>query len=199
MILIFHLCLSQGRLAGGAPVDRFLPLVNRTVQKKLSELPHNRRLVFKIHGEIGILPLPKDPKSFEFLSLNLHKFGCIIPASLPDLNDRELSFFHTEALLHLMLNGQSMTIPSWNIMAIKPRHELRFHDEVLQDFIQGCPDVNVSIGIGRTIMKNIFGSSFCLLTQLVINPFVSHSFRISGSLLARLAFMGKSVLGRLSV
>src|SRR4030042_2983688 len=105
VVLIFHLCLSQCRLASGTPVDRFLSFVNRPVKKKLSELSHNRCLVFKIHGQIGILPLPKDPEAFELLSLNPYKFGGVIPASSPDFNGGEFSFLRTAALLHFVFNG----------------------------------------------------------------------------------------------
>ena len=199
MILIFHLSLSQGRLAGRTPMDRFLSLVDRTVQKKLSKFPDNRCLVVKIHGEVGILPFTKDAKTFEFFPLDIHKFGCVIPASLPNLHDGEFSLLRTETLLDLVFHGQPMTVPSRNIGAIKSGHELRFHDEVFQNFIQGRSDMNVSIRIGRTIVKNVFGPPFCLFDSIDGKSSFLPLFSISGSLFARLAFMGKSVLGRLSV
>ena len=135
MILVFYLSLSQGGLAGGTPVDRLLSLVDGSIEKKLPELPHNGCLVLILHGEVGILPFAKDAQSLELLSLNIDKLGGVIPAPFPDLNQGELPFLHPKTFLNLMLNRQAMAIPSRNVGAIHSRHELRFHNDILQDLV----------------------------------------------------------------
>ena len=70
VVLVFDLGLRQGRLAGGAPVDGLLPLVDAPVQVELAELRDGRRLVVVGHREIGIVPLAEDPETFELLALD---------------------------------------------------------------------------------------------------------------------------------
>src|SRR4030042_1606791 len=169
MVLVLYFCLRQSCLAGGAPVNWFLPLKNRAVQEELSKLPDNRRLISKIHCQIGIFPLTKDSKAFKFFSLNSHKFGGIIPTLFPDFNNGKISFFRTKAFLHLMFNGQPVTIPTWNVPAVEASHKLRFHNKIFQDFIQSSPEVNVPIGIRRNIVKNIFHPSFRRIGNLTVD------------------------------
>jgi hypothetical protein len=71
-----------------------------------------------------------------------------------------------------------VTIPPRNILTIASGHKLRLYDEVLQDLIQGGPDVNVPIGIRGAIVENIFGSSFRQPAYVMINflglPFLQY-------------------------
>ena len=195
MILIFHLSLSQGGLAGGTPMDRFLSLVDGSIQKKLPELPDNGCLILKLHRQIRILPFTKDPQTLEFFPLNIHKLGGVIPAPFPDFNEGEFSFLHPKTFLDLMLNRQPVAVPSRNIGAIHSGHELRFHDEVLQDLVQGRSDMDIPIGIRRTVMKDIFRPPFCLPTKLMVNLFVFPFLQDFGLPLSQIGLHGKVRFG----
>ena len=64
-----------------------------------------------------------------------------------------------------------MAIPAGNVLAIIARHEFGFDDDVLQDFIERRSHMDMSIGIGRTVMEDIFLLVLGGLPQLVINLF----------------------------
>ncbi|MCG3770275.1 MAG: hypothetical protein JW384_01421 [Nitrosomonadaceae bacterium] len=66
-----------------------------------------------------------------------------------------------------------MTIPTWYIGRVKARQGLTLDDDVLQDFIDCMPDMDISIGIGRTVVQYKFGPSFADFADLLIKfPFL---------------------------
>ncbi len=169
MIFILHLGLGKGCLTGRTPVDRFLSLIDRTIQEKLAEFPDNCGLITEIHCQIRVLPFSENAEPFELLPLDIYEFGRIIPALLPDIHGGELHFLLSETLLNLMLNRQSMTVPARHIMAVKTGHKLRLHNDILQDLIQCCSNVNIPVRIGRAIVKDIFCPLLCLPDQFPVN------------------------------
>ena len=53
-----------------------------------------------------------------------------------------------------MLNGETMAVPARNIRGIKTRHLLGADDYILEDFVDGMPNVEMAVGIGRAVMEN---------------------------------------------
>ncbi len=64
-----------------------------------------------------------------------------------------------------------MAVPAGNVLTIVAGHEFGFYNDVLQDLVERSPHVDMSIGIGRTVMENIFLPISSRLPQLVVNPF----------------------------
>ena len=52
-----------------------------------------------------------------------------------------------------MLDREAVAVPPRHEGAPTPLHELRPNHEVLEDLVHEVPDVDVSIGVGRTVMK----------------------------------------------
>ena len=92
-------------MACGAPVDGFLPPVKAPILSEFPELANDASRIFRIHGEIGVVPFPKNPQSLELLPLDIDELLGIFPAEAPDLRDGEFGFPLAQALVHLMLNG----------------------------------------------------------------------------------------------
>ena len=78
--------------------------------------------------------------------------------------------------------------------------DLRLDDEILEDFVEGCAQVNVAVGVGRPVVQNILRPPGARLA----NPLdkassSSHCASILGSAAGRLAFIGEIGFGRLTV
>ena len=69
MIFIFYFRLGQGRMAGGAPVDRLFLAVKRAGGDELSQFPDLCRLVSVIDRAVGVLPVAQNSQSSKLLPL----------------------------------------------------------------------------------------------------------------------------------
>ena len=156
MRTILNLGLGQGGMTGGTPVDRLFPLIEIASLYKFAEFPHNGGLVLVVHGEIGVFPSPQHPQPLEFLPLNIDELGGVIPAKHPDLGLAHPFFALPQRLIHLMLNRQTMAIPPGDIAAVETGHIRGLDDDVLEDLVQGGPDVDVSVGVRRAVVEDIF-------------------------------------------
>lgn len=78
-------------------------------------------------------------------------------------------------------------------------HGFRFNDDVFEDFIQTMPDMNMPIGIGRPIVKDIPWAAISGLQNAVIDPLLFPPSQSLRFFWGRLAFIGKSVRGRFNV
>ena len=71
-----------------------------------------------------------------------------------------------------------MTIPTRYIGRIKARQGLTLDDDILQNFIDRMPDMDVSIGIGRAVVKYKLGPPFAdfadLLIEFLFLPILKH-------------------------
>ena len=72
-----------------------------------------------------------------------------------------------------------MTVPTRNVGCIKATECARFNDDIFQCFINRMSEMNITIGIGRTIMQNkLFTSSASrsnLLIEIFIMPFFENT------------------------
>jgi hypothetical protein len=46
-----------------------------------------------------------------------------------------------------------MTVPPWDIDCFKAVHVLELDDDIFENFVQGVPDVDIPVGIGRAVME----------------------------------------------
>ena len=68
----------------------------------------------------------------------------------------------TSVFNNRMLDWQTMCIPTRDVTCIVTCHSLVFHDDVLQRFVEGMTDVQLTVRIWRAIMQN---ERFCVFTQ----------------------------------
>ena len=60
-----------------------------------------------------------------------------------------------------MLNRHAMGIPTGNIGRIKALQRFILDDDILQDFIESCSDMNVAVGVRRSVVQDKFRSAGC--------------------------------------
>ena len=68
-------------------------------------------------------------------------------------------------LLDLPFDRQSVAIPARNVIGVPARHLLRAHHQVLQDLVECRADMDIAIGIGRTVMEDEEVTAFRILPQ----------------------------------
>ena len=173
VVLVFDLRFRERGLARGAPVDGLLPLVDASVQVELPELGDRRRLVAVGHRKVGLVPLPEHPETFELLPLDPHVSVGVNPAetALVRLGHRCLLF--AQFLVHLVLDGQTVTVPAGDVYAVAARHVLRLDEDVLDDLVERGAQVDIPVGIGGTVMEDVGFPPF----RVLADPFVdAHPF-----------------------
>ncbi len=156
VIGVLHLGLGQGGTAGRAPVHRLLALEEPAVCGEFRQLPGGDPLIEVVHGQVRVFPFTQDAEPFEFLALYIHELGGIIATKLPHFRLGDLVLFRAEVLLHLQFDGQAMAIPARHIGRLEAAHPLALQHDILQDLIEGMADMDMAVGIGRTIMENVF-------------------------------------------
>src|SRR5262245_18633534 len=62
--------------------------------------------------------------------------------------------FSSEGLLHRELDRQTVAIPTGDVRGSCARHRPELDDDVLQDLVQRVTDMDVAVGVGRTVVQN---------------------------------------------
>lgn len=101
-------------------------------------------------------------------------------------------------LLDLHFDRHAVAVPARNVRGLEALKGLFLEDHVLEDLVDGVTDVDVAVGVGRTVMKDELlgvaaGVDDAFVDVLFIplpDPF--------GSRLGRLPRIGNGVSGRLS-
>ena len=115
-----------------------------------------------------------------------------VPAPIPlsnvliDLAQRELAAGLAEfvgldldpdlaqLLFHLVFDRQAVAIPARHVRRILAVEGARFDDHILEDLVDRVADVNVAVGVGRSIVQNVTRAALArvadFLVQVVILP-----------------------------
>jgi len=165
MGMIFDFGFRQSRATAGTPVDRLLAPDHAAGLEEPSQFPRDGRFIVIGHGQVRIIPLAEHPQPFELVALNIDEAFGVGAAVTPDLDQRQGRLAGTQFAIHLMLDGQPMTVPARHVDRIKPAHLAALDDHVLENLIESRTQVDVAVGIGRTVMKDVPGSAFTLFSQ----------------------------------
>jgi hypothetical protein len=138
-IVVFDLGLGQGSLAAAAPVDRFFAAKQAAVQGELAALPGDGGLVAVIHGQVWIVPLTHHAQTFEFVTLDIDKLFGVSPARATNLGLGHLFLFGAQFFVHIVLDGQSVAVPTGNVNGVETGHLPGADDNILEDFVQAVP------------------------------------------------------------
>ena len=132
LVGVFHLGLGQGGLAGQAPMDGLLAPVDRAVFHEIAQGQGRCRLVGGTHGEIGIVPVAENAQALEFLALDVHELGGVVPAQAAHGDGGQVFLaLGLELLGHLVLNGQAVAVPAGHVGSLETGHMARLDDDVL--------------------------------------------------------------------
>ncbi|OQC73760.1 MAG: hypothetical protein BWX45_00311 [Deltaproteobacteria bacterium ADurb.Bin002] len=177
MVGIFHFCLRQRRLAGGAPVHGLFPLINAAVQKQFAELMDRGGFIRIGHGQIGIFPFAENAEALELIALNADILFRIDAAGAAFFHLRQAGVFSAQLLVHLVFDRQSMAIPARDIYAVETGHVFGLDHDILDDFVQRRSQMNIAVGVGRAVMQNIGFFALGTRADLVVNVHIFPSFQ----------------------
>ena len=171
LVGVFNLRFGERRSAIEAPVHRLQPLENIATLHHFGQRAEFVRLVGEIHREIGIVPVAEHTEADEISLLDVHLLRRVSAAKRAHLGGRQmLAVSH----LHLVLDGQTVAIPTRHIRRVEPGQRFGADDDVFQDFIERVPEVQIAVGVGRAIVQDEFWPSGAgcadSLVELVLLP-----------------------------
>ena len=125
----------------------------------------------EVHGRIWIFKIAKNCKALEFLRLKPDPASSKFTAFLAEFVDRHFVLvlaFSAIFLFDLPFDRQAVTIPARNVVRVIAAHLEGTCDHILEDLVQCVTNMNIAIGIGRTVMQHIERTVLCLFAQLLI-------------------------------
>ena len=147
------------------------------IGNNFSERPNNIGLYAKVHGQVRFVPVPKNTDSNKVFTLSVHLLHRIVTTLLSEYRVVNFDTSLTNFLFNIVLNRQTMTVPTWNIRSIKTAHSTRLHDNIFQYFVNRMAKVDVPIGVRRPIMQNILFTATACFPYLSINIFFVPLFK----------------------
>ena len=168
VIAVFDFSLRECSLTSRAPVNRFEPLVHGPRLEELPEGLRDGRLERVRHRQVGILPVTEDTETLEVLLLNVDELVGELSARAAELGGGHLLLLRAELLVDLMLDRQSVTVPTRNVRRVVTHHRARLDHDVLQRLVESLPDMNPAVCIGRSVVKNELRPALPLLPDAAV-------------------------------
>ena len=97
-----------------------------------------------------MFPVAEHTEPLELFALDVDEFSRKRFALFADLERRK----RTRFLYHLVFDREPVAIPARDVRRAFPQHCLRFHHEILQDFIERRAHVDIAVGEWRPVMQN---------------------------------------------
>ena len=109
--------------------------------------------------------------------MKIDVLGGVFAAFGADLYRGHLRLSRAEFAIDFDLDGQSMAIPAGHVRRVEALHGSRFDHEILEDFVECGAQVNLAVGIRRTIMKNVHGPAGARGANLFVQTLLSPPFQ----------------------
>ena len=173
VVVVLDLGFRQRRLLHHAPHHRLRPAIERAVHGELHQLRGDDGLGLVGHGRVVVLPVAFDAEPLELLALHADPVLGKSAALLAELVDRHLVLvlaLGAILLLDLPFDRQAVAVPSGHVVGIEAQHLLAARHHVLQDLVQRRADVDVAVGVRRTVVQHELGPAHGGLAQPVIEP-----------------------------
>ena len=157
VLVVFDLGLGQRRALDDRPEHRLEALVEAAVEQELVDLADDLRLGAVAHRQVRIVPVADDAESLELLPLHCDPVLGELAAFLAQSQHRDVVLAAAGLavpLLHLPLDRQPVAVPTRHVVGVVAAHLPRAHDDVLEDLVHRRADVDVAVGVGRTVMED---------------------------------------------
>ena len=117
---------------------------------------HDIGLEGKIHGEVGIEPVAQHAHAHEILALSVHLAGGVVATALAKLGGAYLDPGFTDFFLYIQFDGQAVAIPAGHIGCVEAVQGPGLDDDVLENLVHGVTEVQLTVGVGRAIVEDVF-------------------------------------------
>jgi len=170
--------------------------VNSAAEIKLAVFLQDFGHVGGPHGEVGMIPVAQHPQALKFGALDVDELFGIGPAAPADLNLGQAPAFGLQLLAHLVLDGQAVAIPARHVGAVVARHLAGLDDDILENLIEGVPQVNVAVGIRRPVVQDKFGAPLTLRPDPAVQVDLGPAFEQQRLPPGQIGFHGKIGVGQ---
>ena len=152
-VLVLHLCVGQGRLAGRAPVDQPVSFVDQALVVKPDEELVDRLVAALIHGETLSAPVAGVTELAALLRDASAVFFFPVPGVLQELLSRELPLvlarFFLQLVGHLDLCGDAGVVAARYPQGAVAFHPLVPDENILQSLVEGMSHVELAGDVWR--------------------------------------------------
>ncbi len=133
------------------------------------QCPQFGGFVGAIQGPIGVVPVTNHTQTFEIRTLKVDLGAGIFTAFVTKLDRIQLHPDLAVFFLHGQFDGQTMAIPTRHIRRIKARQRARLDGNILEYLVDRMAQVNRTIGVGRTIVQHVTGTTGTLPAQAALD------------------------------
>ena len=109
------------------------------------------------------------------------------------------AFFEPSSLSTLISIGRPWQSQPGTYGESNPAMVLDLTMKSFSDLVERVAEVDVAVGVGRAVVQDVLRAAGARVSDLPVESSCSQFSSILGSFCGRLAFIGKSVLGRLTV
>ena len=97
-----------------------------------------------------MFPVAEHAAPLELFALDIDEFSRKRFAPFSDFKRRKLTRFFYD----FVFDRKPMTIPTRDLRRAFAQHRLRFHNKILEDFVERRAHVHIAVGKRRAVMQN---------------------------------------------
>ncbi len=168
MHLVLDFSVGQGSAVVEAPVHGLEPLVDETALEKLVKGRKRRRLIGRVHRQVGLIPLAEDAQPFKLASLEVHKLLRVSAAGGQEVLGRHFELFAPQLLVHLDLDRQPVAVPAGDVGGVEAGHGFGLDDKVFQALVERVAQVDGPVRVGRSIVQKVLGRALPCRPDLAV-------------------------------
>ena len=165
LVLIFDFRLGQRRTTVEAPVHRLQALEDEAAFHQFGQGADFPGFVGEVHGLVRVVPVTQNAEADEVGLLPLDLLGRIGTATLAGQIGRLVL---AEGGLDLVLDRQTVAVPTRHVGSVETGQGARADDHVLDHLVHRVANVNIAVGIRRAIVQDELRATFADLPQLPV-------------------------------
>ena len=119
-VFVFHFGFGQGGLRAVGPKDGAFAAIDKVFFDEDGEGAEDVRLIGRIEGQVGVLPVPENAEAAELLALKVDVFASVGLGALADLHRGETGFFFD----HFEFDGEPVAVPTGDERRAEAGHGL---------------------------------------------------------------------------
>ena len=101
-----------------------------------------------------MLPVAEDAEPLEFLGHDADEALGVGAAGAAEVRHAHLALLRAELAVDLQLDRQAVAVVAGHVRRVEARHRPGLHDEVLEHLVQRRAEVDLSVGVRRTVVQD---------------------------------------------
>ena len=154
VVLVLDLGLGQRGAAVRAPVHRLLALVDEPLLDEAAQRAGDRRLVAVVHRQVRLVPVAEHAEPLEVDAHLVDEAGCVGAAGAAEVGDAHPGLLRPSSRSTFSSIGRPWQSQPGTYGRVEAGHRPRLDDEVLEDLVERGADVDVAVGVRRTVVQD---------------------------------------------